>query len=225
MAKTRLLTYLRQGLAGLLVTTAGAVTFADEAEGVVRISSRPAAQAETIIRGQSPDLADGVQPAQCQNDAGTVTNQSPADCPQYGECPDFYGHGCRRCVFGNNPCADRLRICSMNHRMRNRMTSDWLCAQFHQECHEKWNYLHCKFGYFCPSGACGKGAPPIGCYSMVYPLQPSYIDGRDTQVYAAPGYAGPVSVPLAPVVHHTYNYGWGLPSSRLTAVSNPTNGY
>jgi len=28
-------------------------------------------------------------------------------------------------------------------------------------------------------------------------------------------------VPMAPVVNHTYNYGWGIPSSRLTPVSHP----
>ena len=54
----------------------------------------------------------------------------------------------------------------------------------------------------------------------VYPVNPSYNDPRDCQVYAAQGYYGPVAVPLAPVVHHTYNYGWGVPSSRLTPVGN-----
>jgi len=65
------------------------------------------------------------------------------------------------------------------------------------------------------------GRPLAGCYSMVYPVDPGYFDRRDGQVYAAPGYGGPVSVPLAPVVNSTYNYGWGIPSSRLTPVLHP----
>ncbi len=47
---------------------------------------------------------------------------------------------------------------------------------------------------------------------------PGYVDPRDTVYYSAQGYGVPVSVPLAPVVRHQYNYGWGLPSSRLTRV-------
>ncbi len=63
--------------------------------------------------------------------------------------------------------------------------------------------------------------PIAGKYHIVYPVDPSYFDARDGQVYAAQGYGGPVSVPLAPVVNHTYNYGWGIPSSRLTPVLHP----
>lgn len=67
----------------------------------------------------------------------------------------------------------------------------------------------------------GPGRPLAGCYSIVYPVDPGYFDQRDGQIYAAPGYGGPVSVPLAPVVNSTYNYGWGIPSSRLTPVLHP----
>ncbi len=80
-----------------------------------------------------------------------------------------------------------------------------------------------KFGYFIPTGSCGYGTPPFGHYSMVYPVNPQHFDARDGQVYAAQGYAGPVSVPLAPVVNHAYNYGWGIPSSRLTPISHPVS--
>lgn len=65
-----------------------------------------------------------------------------------------------------------------------------------------------------------QGCPPVGLYSAVYPVNPYHFDGRDGQVYAAQGVGGPVSVPLAPNVRHTYNYGWGVPSSRLTPISN-----
>jgi len=79
------------------------------------------------------------------------------------------------------------------------------------------------------NGKCGQGhcrhegpeRPLAGCYHMVYAVDPGYFDRRDGQVYAAPGYGGPVSVPLAPVVNHTYNYGWGIPSSRMTPVLHP----
>lgn len=79
--------------------------------------------------------------------------------------------------------------------------------------------LPCKCGYFIPSGCHGHGCSPVGYYGMVYPLNPYYVDQRDTNVYAAQGYGVPMSVPLAPVVRDTYNYGWGVPSSRLTPVS------
>ncbi len=165
----------------------------------------------------------------CQH--GHVVGECPqgcsvaSDCPPvyYGDCPSGYcGH---RSVFGNNPLADKLRCHSMNHRMRNRQTSDALAHMLHDECNEKFNWFRCKFGYFFPNGTCGKGSAIAGHYSMVYPVDPSYQDPRDCQVYAAQGYYGPVAVPLAPVVNHTYNYGWGVPSSRLTPVSHPVAPY
>jgi hypothetical protein len=144
-------------------------------------------------------------------------------CPPayYGDCPP----GCGRCVLGNNCIADHLRCHAMNHRMRNRQCSDALCRILHDECEEKFSWFRCKFGYFFPSGTGGKGSALAGHYSMVYPVNPGYADPRDCQVYSAQGYYGPVAVPLAPVVHHTYNYGWGVPSSRLTPVSHPVNPY
>lgn len=83
------------------------------------------------------------------------------------------------------------------------------------------DYLRCKFGYFCPTGGGGPGIPWVGHYSRVYPVNPYYADSRDGQVWAAQGYGVPVSVPLAPVVGHTYDYSWGVPSSRLTPISRP----
>lgn len=58
-----------------------------------------------------------------------------------------------------------------------------------------------------------------GCYSRVYAVNPYHHDFRDGAVYAAQGYNAPISVPLAPNVDHQWNYGWGIPSSRLTPVS------
>jgi hypothetical protein len=54
---------------------------------------------------------------------------------------------------------------------------------------------------------------------MGYAVNPEHYDYRDSGVYAAPGYGIPMAVPLAPNVNHTYNYGWGIPSSRLTPVA------
>src|SRR5262249_44682022 len=47
------------------------------------------------------------------------------------------------------------------------------------------------------------------------PVDQAYCDPRDRLLYSAQGYNVPVTVPLAPVCR-TYNYGWGIPSARLT---------
>lgn len=83
------------------------------------------------------------------------------------------------------------------------------------------DYFRCKFGYFIPTGAGGQGLPWAGHYSRVYPQDPYYRDARDGQAWAAQGYGVPIAVPLAPVVGHAYDYSWGVPSSRLTPISNP----
>ncbi len=77
----------------------------------------------------------------------------------------------------------------------------------------------CRWGYFKPSGSGGKGTPIGGYYSAAYPVNPWYQDPRDSRIYSAQGYGVPMAVPLAPTVTHTYNYGWGVPSSRMTPLS------
>ncbi len=59
----------------------------------------------------------------------------------------------------------------------------------------------------------------VGHYGLNYAGDPTYLDRRDGSIYSAAGYGAPLAVPLAPNVSHTYNYGWGLPMSRLTPVS------
>ena len=54
---------------------------------------------------------------------------------------------------------------------------------------------------------------------MAYPIDPWYFDRRDAPVYAAQGFGAPMAVPLAPNVTQQYNYGWGIPSSRITQIS------
>ncbi len=57
------------------------------------------------------------------------------------------------------------------------------------------------------------------CYTMAYPINPWYYDPRDTRVYAAAGFGAPMTIPLAPTVQTQVNYGWGIPSSRITPIS------
>jgi len=76
-----------------------------------------------------------------------------------------------------------------------------------------------KFGYFHRDGCCGEGCPKCGHYGIVYANNPGYHDPRDGKIYAAQGLNVPVAMPLAPNVEHTYNYGWGIPSSRRTHIS------
>lgn len=71
-----------------------------------------------------------------------------------------------------------------------------------------------------PAGNCGQGSPWFGKYHMAYADQPSYVDPRDTRLYAAQGYGMPMTVPLAPNVNYAYNYSAGLPASRITQIGN-----
>jgi len=135
------------------------------------------------------------------------------------KCSACGGRGCGRCRRGgrHGACANQhwLARCLGNHaaahRARNRYASAAACQ-----------YFRCKFGFLIHDGNGGVGSPLFGHYSIVYPADPNYFDGRDGQVYAAQGYGGAVSVPLAPTVRNAYNYSWGVPSSRITPVSNTT---
>jgi len=68
----------------------------------------------------------------------------------------------------------------------------------------------------------GRGCLGGGCYK---PVAGWYQDPRDSEVYSAVGYNVPVAVPLPPVVKYQYQYGWGLPASRLTRVTNSYQRY
>ena len=90
---------------------------------------------------------------------------------------------------------------------------------------QQMNYLarnhrlsNCLFGWMIPSGCCGQGCPPVGCYDITYADNPSYADPRDGQIYGAQGYGTHMTVPLAPTVNYQYNYSWGTPASRLTPI-------
>jgi hypothetical protein len=119
-----------------------------------------------------------------------------------GPCPE---HGCKNCPH----CCGWLHDQWAMFNARNRQQGEILRA-----------HIHGKFAYFHPMGNGGEGAPPFGCYHLVYAVNPDYSDPRDAQVYAAQGYGVPMSVPLAPTVRHTMNYSTGIPASRLTPISN-----
>jgi hypothetical protein len=74
-------------------------------------------------------------------------------------------------------------------------------------------YYVCRHCYGRGCGFCGGPCfvPVDGNYN--------YCDPRDLRLYSAQGYNVPVTVPLAPICR-TFNYGWGIPSSRLTQVGD-----
>lgn len=206
--------------AGLLAISAlSGWVAAEDAEGVVRLQNAPPAGIvrvsssldTTVTRGQSP--AGQIRPV---NGEVVYTQNCPPEGMYFDFDPDY------ACDY-KSAFDQWLTGQCYTHRARQRHASRTLQDNLHADCREKAAWARCKFGYFIPTGNCGKGTPPFGHYSMVYPVNPQHFDARDGQVYAAQGYAGPVSVPLAPVVNHTYNYGWGVPSSRLTPVSHPVS--
>lgn len=89
------------------------------------------------------------------------------------------------------------------HRCRNQIQSQRLG-----------NGLGCTFAFAAPLTWWDWGAR-----KDIIAVNPAYSDPRDSELYSAQGYGVPIAVPLAPVVRDTYNYGWGMPSSRLTPVA------
>ena len=196
--------------AGLLVTSAfTAAASADDAEAVIRLKAKPegvvhvrSTPANSVVRGQSPQEI--VRPVHGEY-------SEPQNCPQQESSSEACPGECREYAF------DRLMM-----HLHMTVVAPIGC-KMHYHCREKRALVRDKLGYFIPTGNCGQGTPPFGHYSMVYPVNPQHFDGRDGQVYAAQGYGGPVAMPIAPVVNHTYNYGWGMPSSRLTPISHPVS--
>jgi hypothetical protein len=128
----------------------------------------------------------------------------------------MFGAKCRsKEILGMNGCDS----CSPLH-------SWWCEQQYKSQCRRAYRnhvlaaHFHNKFNYFTPGGSCGEGAPLWGHYKRVYATEPHYSHPADSQVYASPMTGHPTAVPLAPTVRHQYNYSWGMPSSRLTPISN-----
>ena len=80
------------------------------------------------------------------------------------------------------------------------------------------NWMFDRMGLYTPAVV---HTAPVGTYNMIYPVNPDYVNPRDRRVYGAQGAGVPIVVPLAPTVRSSYNYGSGLPASRLTPVSVP----
>jgi len=176
--------------------------------GVVRISDQP--QSRELTRGQSPseiELANGEVEQTRHCESQDIVQECPQGQSVQGQIVECHDH------------------VPLPYKM---------AAWIHNDIARKGAWIRGKCGYDeCKeaeraarraNGGCrgdGHGRPLMGHYHIVYPVDPGYFDQRDGQVYAAPGYGGPVSVPLAPVVNHTWNYGWGVPSSRLTPVQHP----
>jgi hypothetical protein len=123
-----------------------------------------------------------------------------SSCQQGASCQQ----GCSDCSGGGSRIGRSLN--KVDHLLEGYFAFEHKCKR-------------CLFGYFMPDGCCGQGCAPKGHYNLLYSANPNYFDQRDGRVYAAQGYGIPMAVPLAPNVRHTYNYGWGIPSSRLTPIS------
>jgi hypothetical protein len=222
-------------IAACVVLTSG---FTVAQDGVVRISDRNsqavAAQPSTGIQttsfqGGSCTVGDGccvteptcVSPVECAEGCCTVGCGNPkckndccmcqnCCCNGRMQCGVMEGTCCGvNCLFAGSQCSgtgcktcDFWRGQSLSFRAKNARLAD------------------CLFGWMCPSGCCGKGCPPVGGYKMTYADQPQYYDARDNQMYAAQGYGMPMTVPLAPTVNYSYNYSSGMPSSRITPISD-----
>lgn len=199
------------GLSLLACMSAGAQ---EDSVGIVRITKLktsvvPAQQVTPTSFHHGQQCQTATPNCDCQNGCKTGV------CDNQGQCP---------AGWSGNSAGVECRRCRGSHLSHGGMWGDHFGCQ-HGHCHDggqaMCDYFRCKFGYCIPTGAGGAGVPWVGKYSRVYPQDPYYFDQRDGQAWAAQGYGAPMAVPLAPVVGHTYNYGWGIPSSRLTPISRP----
>ena len=151
----------------------------------------------------------------CTVSDGCTTGRCAAGNCWNGHCWNGNGRHCRWCLHGGRwgwwPC----HFCPLHRK--------WCFDDDCDECDDDDCFCHfcCLKKCLFADGAGGwrREIPPFCHYYMAYPVNPYHFDQRDGRIYAAQGYGHPVGVPLAPNVEHTYNYGWGLPSSRLTPVS------
>ncbi|NOX56318.1 MAG: hypothetical protein GXP27_18115 [Planctomycetes bacterium] len=147
-----------------------------------------------------------VRPVSWQEVSDTESGTTSSHCPH---CPSG-PLGRARCWLTHR-CGSDLRTSLSGWPMR---------ARYRQQSQRLQQQLAGKLAYFTPSGCGGAGCPPFGNYHVVYAVQPDYFDPRDGQVFAAPGTGVPMAVPLAPNVHYSYNYSHGIPSSRITPISD-----
>jgi hypothetical protein len=195
----------KQWLFGLMaVSVMSASTAAQAADpapaGVIRISDKNGKQGQS-----APGIQQSSHVRYRPVSPDSLINTPVHFAGQYVEQSSMYqsGAGCSTCSDGRYSRRDKwgriLRKISRKHNQ----------------------YWNCKLGYFTPTGCGGGGCPPFGTYDLVYPVNPQHFDSRDGKLYSAQGHGVPMAVPLAPNVTHSYNYGWGIPSSRRTAISRP----
>lgn len=196
--------------------------------GVVRISDNASRPMSNIQRTN-------YNPALAESDS-TVAYETPveAESVSFINSQSPFSHTGPEIRLSGNKILDwftlkRIKSRSRRARRWREMQENW--GSDYDDCacsntnnmHERTKFFHawnrCKYGYFYPTGCGGTGCPPVGFYNMVYAVDPYHHDQRDGQVYSAQGSGVPMAVPLAPNVRHTYNYGWGIPSSRLTPIS------
>jgi hypothetical protein len=177
-------------------------------------------------------LVGGEMPASGGFAVETAGYHCVSDSCVNGHCPSSsysngYGYGYRRghhcplhrrhCFhgyYGQEDCEEcddddcHCPLCCLKH-----------CCKYPFCCFCDALYSENGFGNGDGNGAWQREIPRTGFYNLAYPVNPYHFDERDGRIYAAQGYGHPVGVPLAPNVEHTYNYGWGVPSSRLSPVS------
>lgn len=197
---------LTQILTTALLLCVAALPAAAEQDGFVRISDEQTSSTPDGFVPPSPIQQTSFQQVSC-NECGT------SSCTSNGCGTEACGRTARRCDIGYCDSCDPYSNCK-SCRGKGCKTCKGEAGPFKR-------FLQCKFGFLFPSGCGGKGCPPFGHYGMVYAVDPSYADPRDSQVYGTQGWGTPMAVPMAPTVRHTYNYSWGVPASRITPISVP----
>jgi len=176
---------------------------------------------QIVYRAQSPEevlseTENTVQPAAFQQSSGPSA------------CGSACNNGARGCNTGGNanwsaggcPCGcGRINCrCGRGNNGWNTGTRNGAASNGGNESRGFFGREGCRLFGKHSDGRC---RPKFGhgSYDIVYAVNPCYFDKRDGRAYSAQGWGVPMAVPLAPNVEHTYNYGWGIPSSRLTPVS------
>ncbi|HEX6986154.1 MAG TPA: hypothetical protein VF170_12310 [Planctomycetaceae bacterium] len=230
-------------LAGLLLAASARPAAADE--GVARLSDRktgvvPASHTDACAPACAPDACG--EGAACRCGSGCKCGGKSGllgrffgkgkDCRCGSGCRCGKGSGLIRC---SGHCNGK---CDLNGDGYADSIGHGVCKGCgshgelfgHGYCGSCCGFAHCCLpGIPCLGFPC-LGVPVPGCcaahggaiggtYARVYALNPYYHDFRDGAVYAAQGYNAPIAVPLAPNVDYQWNYGWGIPPSRITPIS------
>lgn len=212
------------------------LSWADGKEGVVRISdgkqqpvtTQPVHQTSfnqpTVASLVSHPLPGSPSCTNCKNHSSHHAQTENHHHSHHGiedaECDDCH-HGCKSCGLLSMPYYKLVMLKIHTSNFVNKFFCklhgckiEGIEGEFEVELDE--------YGHKIKKHRKDKG-PRIrkGRYTKVYSVDPWHSDVRDGRVYAAKGYGIPMTVPLPPNVEHEYNYGWGIPSSRLTPISKP----